>query len=427
MIPETSLASSIITCVLFAAMVVVFYMVRPVEERKFLLPLAMIAFVIKAALVPLYFQFLVSIGFDGFAFFDSVKYHLASVKMSTDIAYDRPWDGYGWTFNDPGYGFIGAILYWIFGPNVLIPRFLNVAVSSMTLLYVYRVARMTFDERAARVAAILVAFIPFTLLHTINHRKEPFVQFLAMFIFFHAFCIFRQNKNLIVHVFFLVIALVGMRYFRNGFVLPFLAVMVVSFLISQRNLLLGFGLAGITVIAVIGFQVMVAGDPDASVAADVGRLQGKLARSASFSEVGGLLRYARMSSLTEIYKLPLALFLFIIMPFPPFFREEIPTILLSWANLFGVALLPHTIRGAWSLLRRSDWRAYLPVLIFPAVFLLLFSVIHVGLLRYRETISPMLMIFAAGGWVLPRNALLSGIIYGGLAALAVLVYTARFA
>ena len=51
--------------------------------------------------------------------------------------------------------------------------------------------------------------------------------------------------------------------------------------------------------------------------------------------------------------------------------------------------------------------------------------VHIGIIRYRETISPMLIILAAGGLQVRSNYMFNAMIFGGLFALALLIYVTR--
>jgi len=148
--------------------------------------------------------------------------------------------------------------------------------------------------------------------------------------------------------------------------------------------------------------------------------------SADLSATGGLVRFARITSLSEIYKLPLATVLVGILPFPPYWRGNFVLLVLSWANLFSLIFLPHMLVGAWMSIRGADWRKRVPLLLIPGIFLVLIGATHVGVVRYRETVFPMMLVLAGAGLARGGNAAVVFCTYAVLAALGGLVWIVRY-
>jgi hypothetical protein len=174
-------------------------------------------------------------------------------------------------------------------------------------------------------------------------------------------------------------------------------------------------------------QFFLSEDISVSFGASSLRLQGKLGDSAQLAEIGGLVRYARMQSIFEVYKLPVATVLAVILPFPPFNTGELPAILLSWANLFNLALLPQMIAGAMLVARNPEWKSAAPLILFPGVFLVLIAATHLGVERYRETVFPVMLVLAGAGFVRGRNRISATLVYGALILLGGIVVIVRSA
>jgi hypothetical protein len=155
------------------------------------------------------------------------------------------------------------------------------------------------------------------------------------------------------------------------------------------------------------------------------RLQGKFLRSGGLSEAVGLVSYVRMTSVLDIWKLPFASVLILILPFPPYFTGYLPTIALSWANLFNLIFLPHMIVGAGMSLARAEWKRRVPLLLFSGVFLVLLAAIHIGVIRYREIVYPTMLVLAGAGLARGGNTVLCAVIYFGLTMLGGVVLFAR--
>ncbi len=407
--------------------VLAFMGVRSPEERRFLLPLGIAAFLLRVILVPLYYYALVQDGLGGYAYIDAFEYHLDGIELAGEFASGLTYKSRAWGIVDPGFSFVTGILYWIAGPNTLVVRMLNAMVGTFTLLYVYRTTRLFFDEeRVARIAALLAAFLPFSIVIAINHRKEPIVTLLSVYIFMHATRMLRFEPKWGSSAFLAFAGLATIAFFRSGFVFPFLAILFLCYITTTQSLLRSISLALPTIVLFAVVQFLISDDGSLSLAASNARIEGKLQESAGLAEVGGLVRYVRMTSIFEIYKLPFATVLMVILPFPPYLSGSLPSLLLSWTNLVNLFFLPHMISGALHVLRSKDWRKQLPVLLFPGIFLVLLGATHVGVIRYRETVFPIMLVVAAIGIHAGTSLVMRGLTYFGLLGLGGLVYFARF-
>jgi 4-amino-4-deoxy-L-arabinose transferase-like glycosyltransferase len=425
-IPETPLLSSILGFLITLVLLVGFYVVRKPEERSWLMPLALLAFLLKAFIMPFYFQWLVYIGDGGFAYADAGRVHRQAIQMGEEIVYETARITPGWAAVDPGFYQLTAYTYLIFGPNTLIIRFMLIMCISMSLLYTYRITRMYFDEPTARLAAGLHAFMPAPILLSLNHRKDPVVQLIVMFAFYHAMRVFRQDQGWQKSAFMVIVGLFAVYPFRSGLVLPFIGMMVICFVLANRNALQGIVLTLITLLSLVVLQLSIPEDSRVNLDTYASRATGKFAESAEFSNTGGLTRLLRVTGPLDIYKVPFAAVAYMFLPFPPNIDGYPVTILSSFLHLVAIFLLPHMMLGAWSLIRAPDWRLKLPLIVFPTVFLLVLGAVHIGLLRYREIFYPICMIWIAIGWRIGTPAALRLIVYVGLLILTIPIYLTRF-
>ena len=113
---------------------------------------------------------------------DSLAYHddaiwLASEPISSTWRYLF---GSVIMFADSGYPFILSIIYRIFGPVVIIPRIINALLSTWTCVLTYRMAARTFEEETARMAAIMMVFMPNLIIYCGYHLKETLMLFLLL-------------------------------------------------------------------------------------------------------------------------------------------------------------------------------------------------------------------------------------------------------
>jgi 4-amino-4-deoxy-L-arabinose transferase-like glycosyltransferase len=299
-------------------------------------------------------------------------------------------------------------------------------LTSWSLLYVYRITKLYFDEGTARLAAGLQAFVPVPILLSLNHRKDPIVQVIVLFCFYHSVRMFRQEPGWPRSIVPVGLGLAALYPFRSGMVLPFVGVMLICFVLANRNIIQGVLLTLITMVGMAAVQI--AGPSDSRIDFDqyAERTEAKLQDSSNLSQEGGIARLLRVTGPSDIYKVPFAAAAYLILPFPPQNTGYEVSILWGYLNLVGIFLLPHMLLGAWTLLSGPDWRSRLPLLVFPLTFLLLLGTVHIGVVRYKEIFYPVCLIWAAVGWRIGTSPFLKLAVYGGLLLLALPVYMSRF-
>ena len=86
----------------------------------------------------------------------------------------------GILYADSGYPLFLTVIYKIFGPVIIIPRIINALLSSWTCVLVYKMSSRTFDEKVARMAGIMMVFMPNLLIYCGYHLKETLMLFLEV-------------------------------------------------------------------------------------------------------------------------------------------------------------------------------------------------------------------------------------------------------
>lgn len=81
---------------------------------------------------------------------------------------------------DTGYPLYLYVIYEIFGPNVIIPRFLKALMSAYTCVLIYRIATRTFGEEVGHMAGIFCALMPNFIIYCGYHLKETEMVFLEV-------------------------------------------------------------------------------------------------------------------------------------------------------------------------------------------------------------------------------------------------------
>ena len=83
-------------------------------------------------------------------------------------------------YADSGFPLFLTAIYKVFGPVIMIPRLVNALLSSWTCVLVYKMSSRTFDEKVARMAGIMMVFMPNLIIYCGYHLKETLMLFLAV-------------------------------------------------------------------------------------------------------------------------------------------------------------------------------------------------------------------------------------------------------
>ena len=157
---------------------------RSFSEKRFVETIVMVGLTLRIVWVIVsyfFYEAVTGIPFE-FSAADSLAYHddamwLASEPISSTWRYLF---GSVIMFADSGYPFILSIIYRIFGPIVIIPRIINALLSTWTCVLLYKMAARTFEEETARMAAIMMVFMPNLIIYCGYHLKETLMLFLLV-------------------------------------------------------------------------------------------------------------------------------------------------------------------------------------------------------------------------------------------------------
>jgi len=83
-------------------------------------------------------------------------------------------------YADSGFPFYLTVIYKLFGPVIIIPRFINAFLSAWTCILVYKMASRTFGEEVGRMAGIMMVFMPNLIIYCGYHLKETLMLFLMV-------------------------------------------------------------------------------------------------------------------------------------------------------------------------------------------------------------------------------------------------------
>jgi 4-amino-4-deoxy-L-arabinose transferase-like glycosyltransferase len=275
-----------------------------------------------------------------------------------------------------GYGFqyfVGAI-YFIFGRNQLLVQFLNGTIGGLSVLVIYSIGKHLFDAKAARWAALFMAFFPQMIFWSCAMYKDPSILFCI------ALCMFAvlklRERFTMTHIALFVasgLALITLRFYV--FYMVAFATLG-TFLFAQRRGLFGSLLAQIALVAVfigaITFGVRTETIEEQTSYFDLEKLQTArigqtmLGKSAFSGEID-------VSTPTgALAALPSGLAYLLFAPFP-WAITGLRQLLTLPETLVWYALMPSLLRGLRFTLRER-FRAALPILVFATTLTFAYAV-----------------------------------------------------
>lgn len=111
---------------------------------------------------------------------EAVFYHQHAADIAADRGYISPATGEATAFLPPGYPFLLAPVYWVFGPSTLAAGFVNVVLGGLIVVFTYLVARHFFGRWPARLAALSMALFPSQVMTTNALHPDHFFTALGL-------------------------------------------------------------------------------------------------------------------------------------------------------------------------------------------------------------------------------------------------------
>lgn len=89
---------------------------------------------------------------------DFLLYHESALSIVNGQGY-RIY-GYLSAYEPVGYPAFLALLYYVFTPDIIVPKLANILLSCLTMILTYVIAKRAFSEKVALIAMLIMAFIP---------------------------------------------------------------------------------------------------------------------------------------------------------------------------------------------------------------------------------------------------------------------------
>ena len=111
-------------------------------------------------------------------------------------------DSYTMGFSDKGYLIWLTLLHALYGPNLLMDRFLKALMSAYMCIAIYKLGSRTCGERTGRLAAVMCVFMPTLIQITGLHIKETEMIFLAILALERMDYLIRSKKYTVWNILF---------------------------------------------------------------------------------------------------------------------------------------------------------------------------------------------------------------------------------
>ncbi len=192
------------------------------SPKRFLLFVFVFALVIRVLYVWLmcyYYTFKTGIPLE-YGASDSLGYHHKALQLGKIIENGQLRDfinavlAQHIAFSDLGYVVTLGCIYGLFGPNILIPHLFHSLLSAYICVLVYRLADRLFDNRTARIAAVMSAFMPLFIYYCGLHLKEIDFAFFLILCIERIDFVMRERKNIMWNIFLILFSLLMVFAYR---------------------------------------------------------------------------------------------------------------------------------------------------------------------------------------------------------------------
>lgn len=192
------------------------------SPKRFLLFVFVFALVIRVLYVWLmcyYYTFKTGIPLE-YGASDSLGYHHKALQLGKIIENGQLRDfinavlAQHIAFSDLGYVVTLGCIYGLFGPNILIPHLFHSLLSAYICVLIYRLADRLFDNRTARIAAVMSAFMPLFIYYCGLHLKEIDFAFFLILCIERIDFVMRERKNIMWNIFLILFSLLMVFAYR---------------------------------------------------------------------------------------------------------------------------------------------------------------------------------------------------------------------
>jgi len=96
-----------------------------------------------------------------------------------------------------GYPAFLALIYYIFGANIVFPKIANVIFSAISMLFLYLISRRYISEKAGIICTLFIALLPVNIIYTSVLSTE--ILFTTLYLIL-TYLIFKRSKKRIINI-----------------------------------------------------------------------------------------------------------------------------------------------------------------------------------------------------------------------------------
>ena len=187
------------------------------QEKQFARKLFWAAATIRLVWVAASYFFYMNVNGNPFEFAaaDSMGYHEEAKWLASEpwyVAWDYYFGDTASGISDVGYPLYLTALYKLFGPYVLIPRFIKCLLSAWMCMLIYRLSSRTFGYKVGRMAGIMCCLMPNLIIYCGYHLKETEMIFVEVAFLERLDYVMRSRKFSVLN-FLLPTLLAGSLFF----------------------------------------------------------------------------------------------------------------------------------------------------------------------------------------------------------------------
>ena len=280
-------------------------------------------------------------------------------------------------------------------------QLLNILISTISLVYIYKLTEILFNLEVASLAIVFVGFNPFISIFSIFPFKDNFVQFLFLMIFYELVKGLKNNKFKVSSITLIAIAIATISELRSGLDYISLIMFLAFYLKTIKNTLLKIfvyiSIAAFTAFILQNFIDKIDLAPRILEIIRVYILKDRM------EGLGSLLR---IDSLGKLFLLPLTM----IFTFSSPFMTSLVKNISSWydiAVLLNTLYFPLYVLGFFNLFEgmicRNNSNRIIDFIIFSIAALV--SIISYGIFRHAYFFLPFILMYSASAIVKNTNVL----------------------
>lgn len=135
-----------------------------------------------------------------------------------------------------GYPNFSAFAKYIFGDYYLVPRFMNVLFSALTIkVYFDTVGFITDSKEIKKITTILLAFSPVFIVYSSLQLKDTLLIFFLSTLIYGTISFYKKGIN-IKNTLIVVFSMIALMFFRAAVLLPYFVALMVSSVIVRKDI-----------------------------------------------------------------------------------------------------------------------------------------------------------------------------------------------